>query len=504
MNRPLAAAAFVAVLTLAVLVAAVAPSQAAALSLSLRVKPTTVSPGGAVTLSGKISPRLSKATTLAIQQARPGGAFTTIKKLRLAKGATSYRTKWVAGADLGPVLFRAKLKTTTTGKLKVTVLGQEAVQIKDFAFTPKTLTVKAWTRVTWTNGDPFDHTVTAVDSLDINASPTRAVRQRPHPVGSGLPLHVLQARHLLLRVPDPLPGCDDACRGRGAVGERHGERGMTESAESAAILVTGATSGIGRAVTLGLAARGARLVLLARDPGRAEEVAVLARRAGAASVEVCACDLSLLSSVREAAAQIKTRHQRLKVLVNDAAVFLHDRQVTAEGHERMLATNYLGPFLLTNLLLDELVAGAPSRIINVSAPSTTAPDPDDLDGERRFSPTRAFGKTKAAELQFSYALSRRLRSRGVTVNAYHPGVTRTGLMRDAPTLIKLLSVALNLTARTPERAAQGLVELALSPAFEGVTGKLIHDGKPIKAPFVDKVEAQERLWSASEKLAGLA
>ena len=270
------------------------------------------------------------------------------------------------------------------------------------------------------------------------------------------------------------------------------------------VLVAGATSGIGRAATLGFAAQGAGLVLLVRDHARGQEVAALARRAGAASAEVLDCDLSLLSSVREAAAQFKSGHDRLTVLVNSAAVFLRDKRVTAEGHERMLATNYLGPFLLTHLLLDELVAGAPSRVVNVSAPSTTAPDRDDLDSEGRFRPTLAFGRSKAAGLLFSYALSRRLQPRGVTVNAYHPGVTRTGLMKDAPTMIKPFLAALNLTARTPERAAQGLVELAVAPAFGGVTGKLIHDGRPIKAPFVDDVEAQERLWSASVRLAGLA
>lgn len=268
------------------------------------------------------------------------------------------------------------------------------------------------------------------------------------------------------------------------------------------ILITGATSGIGRATALGLAARESALVLLVRDRARGEEVAGLARRAGAPSAEVLACDLSVMSSVRLAVAEFKRRHTRLDVLVNNAAVFLGTRTVTAEGHEVMLATNHLGPFLLTQLVQNALIAAAPSRVINVTAPSTTAPDPDDLEGERRFSPTLAFGRSKAANLMFTCALARRLQSKGVSVCAYHPGIARTGLMKDAPTMMRLLGTILNLTARSPERAADGLVELALSPAFAGMTGQLIHDGKPMKAPFAGDVEAQERLWLATEMLTG--
>jgi NAD(P)-dependent dehydrogenase (short-subunit alcohol dehydrogenase family) len=278
---------------------------------------------------------------------------------------------------------------------------------------------------------------------------------------------------------------------------------MAGAAKGATILISGATSGIGRATALGLAARGSALVLLSRDRARGEGVAALARSAGAASADVLDCDLSMMTSVREAVAEFERRHDRLDVLINDAAVFLGSREVTSEGHERMLATNYLGPFLLTNLLLDRLAAAAPSRVINVTAPATTAPDPDDLDGVRRFSPVRAFGRSKAADLMFTYALARRTQARGIGINAYHPGVTRTPLMKDAPPLMKGVGAVMNLTARTPERAAQGIVDLALSPAFEGMTGRLLHDGKPMKAPFIDDVEAQERLWSASERLVGI-
>jgi len=279
---------------------------------------------------------------------------------------------------------------------------------------------------------------------------------------------------------------------------------MKSAGEAPTILVTGATSGIGKATALGLAGHGVKLVLPVRDRARGEKVAELARRAGAASAEVIDCDLSLMSSVRAAAAEFKRHHPCLDVLINDAAVFLGHRDVTAEGHERMIATNYLGPFLLTSLLLDELVAAAPSRVINVTAPATTAPDVDDLDGERRFKPVTAFGRSTAAKLLFTYALARRVESAGVSVFACHPGVTRTPLMRDAPAAMRLFGAALSVTARTPERAAEGLIDLALSPGLEGLSGHLVHDGKAIKSPFIDERDAQERLWLASEKLTGIA
>lgn len=279
---------------------------------------------------------------------------------------------------------------------------------------------------------------------------------------------------------------------------------MDGGAEGKTILITGATSGIGRAAALGLGARGASLVLLARDQVRGEQVAELARQAGAARAEVVLCDLSLMSSVRNAVAELRNRYDRLGVLVNSAAVFLSSRSVTMEGHELMVATNYLGPFLLTNLLLGALIAGAPSRVINLTAPSTTAPDPDDLDSERGFNAVMAFGRTKAANLMFTYTLARRHEAQGIRVCAYHPGVTRTGLMKNAPGMMRALGAMLSFTARTPERAAEGLIDLALSLAFEGVTGQLLHDGKPIKAPFVDDLQTQERLWRVSERLTGIA
>ena len=261
---------------------------------------------------------------------------------------------------------------------------------------------------------------------------------------------------------------------------------MEQARDDKTIVITGATSGIGRATAVALAAHHPRLVILARDRARGEEVAGQLVRNGADHADVVACDLSLMASVREAAAALHRRHDRIDVLINDASVFLPRRELTPEGHERMMATNHLGPFLLTNLLLGLLTAAAPSRVITVSAPSTVAPEPDDLDSAARFSAVRAFGRSKAAELLFTYALARRLRDRSVSVNAYHPGVTRTGLMANAPLPMKLVGVVLRVTAGTPEQAAAGLVDLALSPRFDDVTGQLVHDGKSIKATCLQR------------------
>jgi NAD(P)-dependent dehydrogenase (short-subunit alcohol dehydrogenase family) len=268
------------------------------------------------------------------------------------------------------------------------------------------------------------------------------------------------------------------------------------------VVMTGATSGIGRAAAVAFARRHVGLVLPVRDLDRGETTATALRAAGAAWVETVGCDLGVLSSVREAAAAVRAGHDRVDVLVHDASVFLAHRELTAEGHERMVATNLLGPLLLTELLTDLLVAAAPSRIVMVTAPSTTAPHPDDLESSARFRASTTFGRTKAAELMVTYALARRLSDRGVRVNAYHPGVTRTtGLYREAPVVMKAVGRLLGLAARTPERAAEGLVDLALSPRFASTTGQLIHDGRPIRAPFVQDVAAQEELWEAASRAA---
>jgi NAD(P)-dependent dehydrogenase (short-subunit alcohol dehydrogenase family) len=132
------------------------------------------------------------------------------------------------------------------------------------------------------------------------------------------------------------------------------------------------------------------------------------------------------------------------------------------------------------------------------------PDFKDLQSESRFRSTRAFGASKAANLLFTFALARRLSESGVTVNAYHPGLVRTELMRNAAVPMRVLSRTLNaLRAKKPEEAAIEIAELATSPSFRDVSGRLIHNREPIRSPFEDDVDIQEHLFRVCEELTGV-
>jgi NAD(P)-dependent dehydrogenase (short-subunit alcohol dehydrogenase family) len=263
------------------------------------------------------------------------------------------------------------------------------------------------------------------------------------------------------------------------------------------VVVTGPTGAIGSATAELLARRGARLLLLGRSSGRLDRLAArLDRDNRVSSVEV---DLSSLASVRLAARQVARTVPHVDVLLNVAAVFASGYEESDDGFELMLATNHLGPFLLTNLLRDRLAGDG--RVITVTAPSSTRVDIEQLLAKDQFRALRTFGATKAANLMFTFELARRAKRWDVRAYAYHPGLVRSELMREAPRPLQLLT---RLVSRPPDRAAEDLADLATSPAFASTTGWFFKGGRRIDPPKSTlDLQAQARLWRRSAELVGL-
>lgn len=268
------------------------------------------------------------------------------------------------------------------------------------------------------------------------------------------------------------------------------------------ILLTGVTGAIGRATALELARARHHLVLLSRNR---EKLEALQRKimveTGNERSEILVADLSDPASVRAATNELKRNHKSLNALVNIAAVFTRKRQESSSGHERMLATNHLGPFLLTTELLDLLKAGQPARIITVAAPSTTKINFDALEGKEKgsFSFMQAFGSSKMMNLMFCYALARRLEGSGVTTSVFHPGLVKSELIRELPAPLKFF---MNFFSGKPDRAAKMLARLATDEDYLDSNGTFYtFSGKMIRSnDYSHNTELQEKLWTLSEKL----
>jgi NAD(P)-dependent dehydrogenase (short-subunit alcohol dehydrogenase family) len=276
-------------------------------------------------------------------------------------------------------------------------------------------------------------------------------------------------------------------------------------------LVTGANRGLGKATALGLARQGATVVILGRDAHRvalaSEEVRRESRNPDVSSFVV---DLGSLASVRKAAEEIGRRFSAIQVLVNNAGVNLRRGVLSPDGIEMTFAVNHLGPFLLTNLLLPQLRAGAPSRVVNVTSwfERFGRIDFDDICGtERRYGPLRAYYQSKLANALFTYELAKRLTGTGVTVNCVDPGLAATDLLRDRiwwnPRWLLPVWRTLLLS---PDRAARAAIYAASSPDVAHVTGRCFGvSGRPKQTSRRSyDAGSRERLWRVSADLSGLA
>ena len=272
------------------------------------------------------------------------------------------------------------------------------------------------------------------------------------------------------------------------------------------MVLTGGTSGIGEASALQLAAMGARLVLVARDPQRAESI--LKRLPSGVKHTAHFADFSLLSETKRVAQEIAAAEPRIDVLINNAGVMSAERQITADGMELTFATNHLAYFVLTQPLLPRLVASAPARILNTASEVHRGAHLDlaDLQSEKRYSAYGVYGKSKLANVLFTRELARRLAATGVTVNCLHPGVVasrfaqpRNGKGGDPASASYLASQGI-----APEKSAKAIVYLATSPDLAQTTGQYFNQSQ-LSTP---SDEAQDdtlakKLWEKSEQLAGI-
>lgn len=274
------------------------------------------------------------------------------------------------------------------------------------------------------------------------------------------------------------------------------------------IMVTGATSGIGRATARAVAGMGATVIVAGRDPVLAEEVVQAIRATtGNPNVSWLLADLSAIGPTLALAGQVKGRYPRLDVLVNNVGGISMERAETVDGFEYTLALNYLvGHTLLTRALLDLLRASAPARIVNVVSVGHRLGRIhwDDLQLRRFYSPWVAYAQAKLADLMGTYELARRLAGSGVTANAVHPGLvsTRFGATNNpglaANRLYRRLLAGFPVK---PEQGAAMSVHLATSAEVEGITGCYFTRRRPARsAPASYRLADQQRLWGAAEEL----
>jgi len=285
-------------------------------------------------------------------------------------------------------------------------------------------------------------------------------------------------------------------------------------------MVTGATGGMGRVIATELARLGSTVVIVSRKVTDGEQLRrQIAAEVGADRVEVLAGDLASQADLRRVAEEFTARHQKLHVLVNNAGAHFRKRLVNADGIEMHVAVDHLAGFGLTNALLDQLRAGAPSRVVNVvsdsmndARPVTTRGKPrpvtldtgelDDLhrvNGTAGFVPFEAYARAKLLATMSGYLLASRLHESGVTVNAVHPGITATGIVDDiVPPLMKPFLGLIKRSLLTPAQGAAATLHLATAPELAGVTGRYFVRDTEHRTPEISYDRAlQHRVWDAS-------
>jgi NAD(P)-dependent dehydrogenase (short-subunit alcohol dehydrogenase family) len=272
------------------------------------------------------------------------------------------------------------------------------------------------------------------------------------------------------------------------------------------VLITGANSGIGFVTAVELAKMGARVLMVCRDTERgAHARAAVAQVASGAAPELLLADISSQQAIRALANEVRQRFPKIDVLINNAGGIFAERGFTANGIERTFATNHLGPFLLTNLLIDLVKTGTGGRIVNVASESYPSRlDFGNLQGEKGYGFLSAYFRSKLENIIFSLDLAQQLQNSGVTVNCMSPGPTSTRLGDNMTGLAGLFPRLAKKLFPSPEKGARTLIYLASSPDVEGISGRFFLRQRARRTkPVTSDAEVAARLWRVSSELVGL-
>jgi NAD(P)-dependent dehydrogenase (short-subunit alcohol dehydrogenase family) len=263
------------------------------------------------------------------------------------------------------------------------------------------------------------------------------------------------------------------------------------------VLITGATSGIGKETAIGLAKLGGTIVFTTRDMKKGESTKdEIIKASNNNKIYFIYCDLASFDSIRSCCDQFKAKYSRLQVLINNAGVWGSKRKVSKDGIESTFAENYLAPFLMTDLLLDVLKKGAPSRIINLTSGYHGGTiNFDDIEFKGSFSGRKAYRQSKLAMILFTKLLAEKLKGTGVTVNCVNPGFTATNLARELNFIIRAF---FRLLGKDPKKGAETSIYLASSPEVENITGEYFVNKKIRQSSKESNdIEVAKKLWDLS-------
>ena len=254
-------------------------------------------------------------------------------------------------------------------------------------------------------------------------------------------------------------------------------------------VVTGGTRGIGKEITRGLLRQGATVVVGARNVGQGEAVRrEFAKEPGGGRIKVLPLDLSSMASVRKFASAVTEQYPALQILINSAGAWFNERNESVDRRELTLATNVLGPYLLTKLLLPQLRAGAPARIVNMTSSTVGAYDPSDLEWSRRkYDSFKAYTQSKQIARMTTWKLAQRLEGSGVVVNTVGPGIVKTEFLHNATGLFaRLMALSAKVIGVTPEKGAVTPLWVALAPELAAVSGRFFEGKKEKNGGFRDQ------------------